>query len=159
MNNAQHLAELLESLKKSTGVLSTLAEDGGIDSAVVYFTCDNNLNLYFFTRANSKKNQNILNNSTISFTAYSEELLQTFQMRGDASSIDEPAEQAVAFESLFKIANKASGGNPPISQMMQSEIRVFKVIPLWARFSNFGISEDGKRIEDLKVGEFLGDKS
>lgn len=158
MNNAEHLAELVESLKKSTGVISTIAPKGGIDSAVVYFTVDKNLNLYFFTRANSAKSQNIMNDSLVSFTTYNEELMQTFQMRGDASIIEDPSEQSVAFEELLKIANKGSGGNPPISQMMQSEINVFKVIPLWARFSNFGLSTDGNKIEELKVAEFLGDK-
>ncbi|MES2223759.1 MAG: pyridoxamine 5'-phosphate oxidase family protein [Patescibacteria group bacterium] len=158
MNNAEHLAELLESLKKTTGIISTLAEKGGIDSAVVYFTVDKNLNLYFFTRANSAKSKNIMQNSLISFVTYSEELMQTFQLRGDASAIEDPSEQAVAFEALLKIANKQSNGNPPIAQMMQSEITVFKVIPLWARFSNFGVSNDSNKIEELKVAEFLGEQ-
>ena len=48
MNNAEHLAGLVESLKKATGVVSTLSEKGAIDSAVVYFTVDKNLNIYFF---------------------------------------------------------------------------------------------------------------
>lgn len=156
MNNTDHLAVLLESLKKTTGVISTFSSGGGIDSAVVYFTVDKNLNLYFFTRANSTKSQDIAKNSTVSFVVYSEELMQTFQMRGDASMIEDPSEQSVAVEALLNIANKSSGGNPPISQMMDSEIIVFKVIPLWARFSNFGLSSDGKRIEELKIDEYLG---
>lgn len=159
MDNAEHLMGLLESLKKTTGVISTLADNGSIDSAVVYFTVDKSLNLYFFTRANSAKSKNILKNSLVSFTAFSEELMQTFQMRGDASIIEDTSEQSVAFGELLKIANHASGGNPPIAQMMDSEINVFKIIPLWARFSNFGLSNDGKRIEELKVGEYFGEKA
>ncbi len=158
MNNAEHLAELVESLQKFTGVISTLSEKGSIDSAVVYFDVDKSLNLYFFTRSNSAKSQNIINNSLVSFVAYSENPMQTFQMKGDASVIEDPAEQSVVFENLFKLANRASEGNPPISQMMRGEIMVYKVIPLWARFGNFGISADGKRIEELKVAEFLGEQ-
>ncbi len=156
MNNTDRIAASVESLRKSTGVLSTIAQDGAIDSAVVYFTLDKNLNLYFFARANSRKSQNIVNNSLVSFTAYSEETMQTFQLRGDASLIEDPAEQSVAFENLLKIANEASKGHPPITQMMQSEINVFKMIPLWARFSDFSISNDGKKFEELNTEESFG---
>lgn len=151
MNNAEQLAGLVESLKKTTGVISTLDQNGAIDSAVVYFTVDKELNLYFFTRANSAKSQNIMNNNTVSFVTYSEETMQTFQLRGDASIIEDPSLQSVAFEGLFKIAHVASGGNPPITQMMQSEINVFKVIPLWARFSDFSVTRTGEGMVELKI--------
>jgi general stress protein 26 len=157
MNNTNHLAELVESLGQTTGVLSTLGEDGGVDSAVVYFTIDRNLNLYFFTRSNSKKFQNIGNNSNVSFVAYSERLMQTFQMRGDASIIDDPVEQRNAFEEMLKIARKSSS-HPPITQMMESEIMVLKVIPLWARFSNFDTSKEDEKIVELHSNEVSGDE-
>ncbi len=154
MNNAEHIAELVESMGEGTGVVSTFSADGGIDSAVVYFTLTRDLHLYFFTRAKSKKFQNISANSNISFVAYSEAHMKTFQLRGDASLVNDPQEQSIAFEAIMKIARERSHGNPPITQMMESEIMVVKIIPLWARFSNFSSSKDGERIEYLKSDVF-----
>lgn len=141
MINLNEIADSVKSLEQHLGVVSTAGEDGKVESAVVYFTFDKDLNIYFLTRTGSRKYKNILKNPSVAFIAYSEYPPQTLQLEGIASDINDPKEQGKIFTDLMTLAKNHSYAEPPIGQMMESELAVMKITPSWARFGNFNFSE------------------
>ena len=123
-------------LNQKLGVVSTVSESGAPESAVVYFSIDENLNIYFLTRTASRKYKNFMKNPQMSFVIYNENMEKTVQLEGGATLVESPDEQTKIFPPLFGLATK-DNPNPPISQMMESGLALIKISPTWARLGNF----------------------
>lgn len=149
MTNLNEIAEALTSLNQHVGVISTVSEDKRPESAVVYFTFDKDLNVFFLTRMGSRKYKNISRDADVAFVTHSGYPIQTFQLKGKASDITDPKEQEKVFTELFTLAKQQSFGEPPIEQMMNSELAVMKIIPTWARFGNYDVSEDHTTFKEI----------
>jgi general stress protein 26 len=151
MANTKDLFQSLQSLKQHLGVISTVSEDGKVESAVVYFSFDEELNLYFLTRMGSRKYKNIFHNPVVSFIAYSEHPAQTFQFEGKASIVSDPGEQGKAFTDVYINIAKKESNNPPVSQNMDSGLAVMKISPIWARFSDYDPLRKGEeKFQEVK---------
>ena len=101
--------------KSRLGVISTISNDNKPESAFVYFAFDENLNIYFATRDNSRKYKNILQNKNVSFVIATENPPQTLQLDGTASVHNDTSDQKHLFQELVGLAS-AKHFSPPISQ-------------------------------------------
>ncbi|MCU0660158.1 MAG: pyridoxamine 5'-phosphate oxidase family protein [Candidatus Pacebacteria bacterium] len=128
-------------LKKNTiGVISTRGSHG-MESAAVYYTFDDGLHLYFNTRTNSTKFENIKEQPEVTFVVYSTEPAQTLQMTGIAEEIEE---LNGAKDIYIKLLEQTLKGKTAPIETLHSNIRFIKITPKWARFGDFsgGISID-----------------
>lgn len=138
----------IATINQKLGVISTVSTKSTPESAVVYFSHDENLNLYFTTRSTSRKYKNIVENPNVSFVIYTENPPQTIQIEGVATRITDPAEQAKLFSEVVTLANSTSA-QPPIDQIGESEIAFIKVSATWARLGNFEIERTGELFTEV----------
>jgi len=108
--------------KSKLGVVSTVNQESRPESAFVYFTFDENLNIYFATRDSSRKYKNILENKNVAFVMATENPPQTLQLEGVANVHNDIEEQKDLFQELamrqdgmaHQVAVNASGGFPSL---------------------------------------------
>ena len=137
----EHIIGEMKELEQNLGVISTSFGDKP-ESAVVYFSYDENLTIYFATRKESRKYKNIEKNPHASFVIYNAGLLKTVQIEGVVSAVEDPYEQGVHYAQLVELATKNSP-LPPIDQLGESEIMFLKLTPAWARVGTFEAAEEG----------------
>jgi general stress protein 26 len=130
------------------GVVSTISSDNKPESAFVYYSFDEDLNIYFMTRANSRKGQNILENKNVAYAIVSRNPPQTLQLDGEASFVDEKEMQKKLFKELVEFASKNYFASP-IAQMQSSELVFIKITPHWMRFGNFEARRHGDMFEQV----------
>lgn len=135
-------------LQQNLGVISTTTTNNTPQSAVVYFSYDENLNIYFTTRTNSRKYTNLTQNPHVSFVIFNGALSETIQIEGSASFITDPGEQAALFSEVIEIATNYNS-QPPVDQLGESEIAFVKITTSWARIGNFEVSRIGDVFEEV----------
>ncbi len=141
-NSTEQIAAGIKSLNQKLGVISTASIDGKPESAVVYFSSDDNLNIYFTTRSDNRKYKNISANPRVSFVIFSENPPETIQIEGIATAITDPDEQAALFSETVARAAK-NNAVPPIDKISESEIMFIRIAATWARLGNFEIEKNG----------------
>lgn len=136
--------------KSRLGVVSTVNEDNKPESAFLYFAFDENLNIYFVTKDNSRKFKNIKNNNNVAFTSGTENPPQTLQLEGIATIHDDLKDQKHLFQELVALAS-AKHFAPPISQQSTGGLQFVKISPQWIRFGNFEIRKKDDTFQEVKI--------
>jgi general stress protein 26 len=144
----EQIKNALTTIAQKVGVVSTISNEGKPEAAVVYFSIDENLDIYFTTRSLSRKYKNIAANPFVAFVVYSEMPAQTIQLEGTATAITDPAKQASLFSEVAALANEDTD-QPPIDQIQNSEIMFIKVTTTWARLGNFEIKRVGEMFTEI----------
>ena len=140
----------LSSQKSRLGVVSTVNQKNEPESAFVYFTFDENLNLYFATRDASRKYKNLVDNKNVAFVVATENPPQTLQLEGTASVHNNMEEQKNLFQELIGLAS-ANNFSAPISQQTEAGgLQFIKISPTWIRFGNFEVRKHGDMFQEIK---------
>lgn len=95
------------------GVLATASNLGKPHAATVYITFDQDLNIYFVTRKNTRKSQNLQDNSQIALAVYDAPSQTTLQAEGTAIVVTEPQKAQWIVNDIWQIASQTSPNNPP----------------------------------------------
>ncbi|MHA4874923.1 pyridoxamine 5'-phosphate oxidase family protein, partial [Enterococcus faecium] len=74
-------------LAHNTGVLATIASDGGPRARLVYYTCDDEFRVYFMSLANTRKAEDIANNAKAAFVVSETSLPRTLQIEGTVEDL------------------------------------------------------------------------
>lgn len=127
--------------------IATVSEDGAPHSASVYFVFNNDLNIYFATRASTRKYKDILKDPRVAFLASVEHTPKTVQIEGNAALVMDPEEQREYIAKIFAHANKQYP-LPPIAQMMDAELILMKITPAWARLGDFDVLRETEIFEE-----------
>lgn len=116
----------------SIAVISTVAPEGGPEAAVIEFGETDNLELIFDTFTTYRKFKNLQTNNRVAFVIGWDENI-TVQYQGVAYELS--GEELVKYKHLYFKKN-------PKAQRWESreEIRYFKVIPTWIRYSNLNVN-------------------
>jgi uncharacterized pyridoxamine 5'-phosphate oxidase family protein len=135
------ILKLLNNDAQKIGVISTLGENGQPQSAAVYYTFDDKLNIYFVTRANSRKYKNAILNKKGAFAIVNQDLSMTLQIEGALDIASKIEEQEALFPKLVMIVTEKNA-IPPVSKMDSSEMIFMKLTPTWARIGDFSGGKD-----------------
>lgn len=156
ISSSVKILEALRLMERLLGVVSTVNEKGGPDSAVVYFHFDKNINIYFMSQVDNRKYKNILKNPNVAFVTYSEHPAKTIQMEGVATPITDKSEKEACLELLKETATE-SCPLPPIHQIKEilsgSDIAVIKITPSWARLGDFDIYRSNKTFYEAEFNK------
>lgn len=128
----------------AVAVLSTVSLDNIPSAAPIYFVPDEELNLYFMTKSDTVKAQNIENSdndSAVAITVVDPEFPLTVQARGTISENNDPKYFGKLTE--LNALQKAGFHWPPPLSKIQSEgfLLFYKFTPTWLRIADF--SETG----------------
>ena len=146
----EEIITFLKGDKVKLCAVSTVTEDCKPESAFVYYAFDENLNIYFITRAGSRKYKNGIKNPNVSFVAFTENPPKTLQLEGTLSVVMDPKDQIKLFPELVTLATERNLV-PPISQMDTSEVMFMKITPNWVRFGNFELGRDDGMFHEIKL--------
>ena len=143
------ILKFLEEDTQKLGVLSTVNQENKPESAVVYYTSDKEANIYFVTRAASRKYRNSVINPNACFVISTEFPAKTLQIGGTMDMVTDAHEQEELFPKLIKITTEKNL-TPPISKMDSSEIIFVKLSAKWIRLGDFSNPVGDMIFEEIK---------
>lgn len=137
-------AEALRFLKShQAGVLATVAADGQPHASAVYYTCDDDFNIYFLTQSSSRKAQAIAANPRVAFTVGTQDVPQTVQIEGVAEEIQYEPEKNDKMAKLAEVLMGASTYFAPVTKLDPASIIIVWIQPKWVRWADYATAMHG----------------
>ncbi len=119
------------------GVLSTIERTGSLTNAVIYYTTHDGY-LYFMTKEDSRKADNILGNQHIAFVVFDEAKLQTVQMQGIVEQVEDDSLKMQILRAMMHPRTYKDGSHkPPILRMSNAGIETYRIIPTRYNFTDY----------------------
>lgn len=131
---------------QETGVLATIHADGRPAARLVYYTCDEDLNLYFITLSNTRKVSDMEKDPRAAFVISTLETPLTLQIEGEVEDVTETATNDSMLEEFVHKLTSHTTYNIPLTHMDTGELRFFRLKSSWIRFGNF---TSGERSADV----------
>ena len=139
-------ADALAFLKKhKVGTLATLAGEYHLHASTVYYTADDDFNIYFLTQIDSRKYKALQEHPQIAFTIAVAEIPQTLQVEGMAMDISLDEEEEKKKDALFAILNSNPQFYAPLTKMDPAELVMVWIRPTWIRWADFAFEQVGNR--------------
>ncbi len=139
-------ADALAFLKRNkTGVLATMAGDYNLHASMVYYTADDDFNIYILTQIDSRKYKALQQHPQVAFTISSSEIPQTLQIEGMAMDISLDEEEGKKRDELFDILNSNPQFYAPITKLDPSELVMVWIRPTWIRWADYAFEQVGNR--------------
>lgn len=126
-----------------TGVLATVSATGETHASMVYYTADDNFNVYVLTLVSTRKYQAILAHPQVAFTVATPDVPQTLQIEGEAIDISLDEEASKKKEELFEVLNANPMFYPPVAKLDPAESVIVWIRPTWIRWADFAFEESG----------------
>ena len=127
-------------------VLSTVEPSGTPHGTTLYAGSDPQLHIFFMTKRETRKHQNILSNPKIAMTFSGEDHQTTLQLSGIASEVTIQDEGAVAFQVLGSIRHGSEDFRLPISKIEAGPYIVYRVDVSEALLTEY---ERGDRVDGI----------
>jgi len=119
------------------GVLSTVERTGALSSSVVYYTITDE-HLYFMTKENTHKAENIIGNQHVSFIVYDATKLKTVQIQGIVEQVIDENLKIEVLTALMKPRTYSDGSQkPPILRMSNAGIQTYRITPTRYNFIDY----------------------
>lgn len=142
LNNARKDA-LAFLTRHKTGVLGTLSAEGTVQASTVFYTADENFNIYILTLINSRKYAALNAHPQVAFTVSIPDVPQTLQIEGMAMDISLDEEAAKKKDELFKILNSNNWFYAPITKLDPAESVIIWIKPTWIRWADYAFEQTG----------------
>lgn len=138
MNTPDIRQAALSLLKSRTaGVLATVSPEGTPHARTIYYSSDDNFEIFFMTLTNTRKADDVRNEKQVAFVVSDEEGPKTIQVEG---IITELTDTAVIDPIIVDLLNTfMTNGEPtaPIAHLHASPVSYFKITPTWVRYGDF----------------------
>lgn len=136
-------ADALAFLKGNrAGVIATVSAEGKPHASVVYYVTDDNFNIYFITKIDSRKYRSIKANPSIAFTVGQLDTPRTLQIEGVAVEMLGEEDKKAHVPDIMDMLSKNNPSYLPIAKM-DSEVVLMWVEPKWIRWADFSVPEIG----------------
>lgn len=133
------------------GILGTVNAAGEPWGAAVYFGCDTtHFQLYFSTKDQTRKHQNIQENPKVSVVFTDEANQMTIQVHGRASLVNDNQEANAAADAFNTIVRKTDDWKLPIAKMDAGKYELYKIEVRYARMTGFGDHRKGEKPEVIE---------
>lgn len=132
----EHLSSFLS--KNQVGILATADSTGKPHAATIYFTFNQQFDLYFVTKKDTQKSRNLQNNNRAAIAVYDASSQATVQAEGTVVEVVDPKQLEWIFNDIWRIASIASPGSPPPqSQLLAGGYVVYKLAAPSIRIATF----------------------
>ncbi len=129
--------------RHKTGVLATVSPEGTAHASMVYYTADDNFNIYFLTLTNSRKFASIQAHPQVAFTVSIPDVPQTLQIEGMAMDISLDEEGARKKDQLFEVLNSNPWFYAPVTKLDPATSAIVWVRPTWIRWADYAFEQNG----------------
>lgn len=127
------------------GVIATIAREYEIHASMVYYTADDDFNIYFLTQINSRKFAALSAHPQVAFTIATPDVPQTLQIEGMAMDISLDEEESKKKDGLFEILNTRFPFVAPLTKLDPAELVMVWIRPTWVRWADYAFEEIGNR--------------
>jgi general stress protein 26 len=130
---------IYEFLKEHTvGVLATVDPDNNPYASTIYYSIDEDFNLYFTTKKDTQKSDNITHNNKVMVVVSESFTQSTAQFTGFAEIVTDESDVFEIFTNTVHAAMKTSeAGVPPISKLYAGSYVAYKIKPEHIRLAVF----------------------
>ncbi len=126
------------------GVLAMVDPEGNPHATVIYFSVDEEFNITFTTKRDTKKHDNLKHNNHVQLIAYEASSQTTVQITGIAKDISHEPEASEAFSNTVRASMQTSGADvPPISKLQAGHYVAYKLSPKQIRMAIFARPDPG----------------
>jgi general stress protein 26 len=129
--------------RNKTGILATVSKEWVPHASAVYYTADDDFNVYFLTLMSSRKYAALNAHPEVAFTIMREDVPQILQMEGTAMDISFAEEAKGKKEELFEVLNRNPFFYPPVAKLDPSESVIIWFKPKWIRWADYAFAESG----------------
>lgn len=145
----EHIADFLALHR--VGVLATVSSAGKPHAATIYFTYDQQLNIYFVTKKETQKSRNLQANGLAAIAVYDAATQTTVQIEGTVVEVTDPDQTVWIFNDVWRIAEQTSGigGVPPTSRLAAGGYISYKISAPSLRMASFIQSDPSSTSEDV----------
>lgn len=120
------------------GVLATVDPNGNPHATVIYFSTDDEFNVTFTTKSQTKKHDNLSHNNHAMLVAYETFSQTTVQITGTAELITNKAKADHISEETFRTSiDTSQAGDSPISKLYAGHEIAYKLKPVQIRMAVF----------------------
>lgn len=120
------------------GVLSTVTEDNKPWGSAIYFTIDEDLNVFFVTRQETFKYQNLDKSPVAALTIADEENQTTVQLMGHISKVPVKDYMDIVFTRLAEIQPKDDiNWAPPLEKVHKGDYIALQLTPSKLQYADF----------------------
>lgn len=131
------------------GVLCTVTPDSVPHGSVIYFLTDDDFNITFLTKAETRKHDNLMHNNKIMLTIFEPHSQAVAQVTGVAEEIEGSYDVNEVAGGILAASLKSSGpGMPPIVKLMAGPYTAFRITPKLIRMAIYSRPDPGE-YEDL----------
>jgi general stress protein 26 len=128
----------------SIGVLATVDPNNNPHAATVYYSIDEEFNIFFTTKRETKKHDNLRHNNHAMLVTYEAFTQTTVQITGVAEDISETPEAGQVYNNTTRAAQKTSeAGVAPISKLYAGSYVAYRLKPVQIRMAVFIHTEPG----------------
>lgn len=128
--------------------LATVGKDNVPQVTILYCLIRKDLSIYFMTRIEGRKFQNLIKNPVVSMAFYNEKDLDTVQLTGRAERVDDfDTETQVLYELLKLRGGQNQWTVPPIELFKRgatNELAIIKVTPIEMTLAEFKPLPNGR---------------
>ena len=129
--------------RHKTGVLATNAHEYQVHASMVYYTADNDFNIYFLTLVNTRKFKALGAHPQVAFTVSNPDVPQTLQIEGVAMDISLEEEVAKKKDELFEVLNSNQWFAGPVTKLDPALSAIIWIRPTWIRWADYAFAESG----------------
>ena len=132
----EHLSSFLS--KNQVGVLATVDATGKPHAATIYFTFDQQFDIYFITKKDTQKSRNLQHNNRAAIAVYDASSQATVQAEGTVVEVADAKQLEWIFNDIWHTASKTSANSaPPQSQLLAGGYIVYKLAAPSLRMATF----------------------
>ncbi len=130
------------------GALATIDEAGHPHVAIVYVIVHEDLSLYFSTRVEGRKFQNLLDRPVVSLTFFNEDDMESVQLTATAERVESlQLEQEILHKLIVYRYGEPNWPVPPVKMFEQgatNELAIIKITPFELTHASFATNESGR---------------
>lgn len=140
--------------RHKAGVLATVAKEYQVHASMVYYTADDDFNIYFLTLINSRKFEALSQHPQVAFTVATQDVPQTLQIEGMAMDISLDEEAAKKKDALFEILNSNEQFYAPLAKLDPAALVMVWIRPTFVRWADYAFEQAGDRhiFKEIPVG-------
>lgn len=138
----------------SIGVLSSTDPDGDPHGAVIYFTINQDFEVEFLTKSETKKYDNLIHNNHVMLTVFQPLTQTTVQLTGVAQEItDGFIMNEIAGRVMGTSLKTSDAGLMPLHKLRAGSFVAFKIVPVEVRMAVYARPDSGGYAELFEIVE------
>jgi general stress protein 26 len=123
--------------------IASVSKSGEPHATIIFYVADDNFNIHFLTRVDTRKFDAIKMNPKVAITVATADIPQTLQIEGNARSIAMDDTTSSMKPQLFEVLNSNHWFNAPLTKQDMTMVHEMRIEPTWIRWSDYAFEQDG----------------